>query len=90
MQDTDRPQPTPDFQAEVLDGELVIFHPAGETILHGNSSSLIIWMLCDGQRTVAEIVQLLRAAYPGSAGEIEKDVRETLQTYLDHGALQCT
>lgn len=82
------PQPVPGYQIETLDGEIILFHPAKTKILYGNPSSALIWRLCDGRRTVAEIVQLLSAAYPEMAQNIETDVRETLLAFAQHGAIE--
>lgn len=85
--ETNRPVPAPDYQIEILDGEMVLFHPASKTILHCNQSGATIWQLCNGQRTVAEIIQLLSAVYPEATQEIEGDVKNTLQSLAQHGAV---
>jgi hypothetical protein len=73
---------------ETLDGEMVLFHPASLKILHSNNSGALIWGLSDGQRTVADIIQLLSEAYPDSASEIQADVHETLLTFAQQGAIE--
>lgn len=87
MLDTRRPCPVPGYQVEILDGEIILFHPTRLQILHSNQSGALIWQLCDGRRTVTEISQLLSASYPDSAGQISTDVDETLQTFAQHGAI---
>jgi hypothetical protein len=87
MIDTQYPRSAPDYQLESLDGEMILFHPAGRTILHGNTSSVLIWQLCSGERTVAEIVDLLRAAYPEAADQIRTDVHQTLDLFASHQAI---
>jgi hypothetical protein len=83
-----RPRQVPGYQMEMLDGEMVLFHPTSLSILHSNSSAALIWQLCDGKRTVAEIIELLSAAYPESATEIPTDVYDTLRTFVEHGAIE--
>jgi coenzyme PQQ biosynthesis protein PqqD len=75
------------FQLETLDDEIVLLHPTSNIIIHSNQTGALIWQLCDGQRSVEEIVELLSAAYPESRTEIEKDVPEVIQTLLARGAL---
>jgi coenzyme PQQ biosynthesis protein PqqD len=87
MLTTQKPQRKPDYQMETIDGELLLFHPDQQKIFYCNESAALIWQLCDGQHTVAEIVALLREAYPEAAEEIEKDVQVTLQALHEHGAL---
>lgn len=81
------PRPAPGFQMEALDGEIVLLHPARNVILHSNQGGALIWSLCDGQRSVAEIAELLSAAYPESAEDIALDVPQTIQELLSRGAL---
>ncbi len=91
MLDARRPRQAPGYQVadmESLDGEIVLFHPATQKILYSNRSGALIWGLCDGQRTVADIIQLLSEAYPDSALEIEADVRDTLLTFARQGAIE--
>lgn len=84
---TKRPCRAPDFQVELLDDDIILFHPAGETIFSGNKTGALIWELCDGQRTLADISQLLSAAYPDAADRIERDVYQTVSTFIRHGAM---
>jgi hypothetical protein len=85
--DTNQPVPVSGYQIELLDGEMVLFHPTKVTLLHCNQSGAMIWQLCNGQRTVAEIIQLLKAIYPEAAQEIGVDVKTTLQSFAQHGAI---
>jgi hypothetical protein len=88
MSETKRPAPAAGYQVETLDGEIVLFHPASSKILHSNPSGALIWQLCDGQRTVTEIVALIQEAYPDAGpGEIEADVQATLAAFAAHGTI---
>jgi len=51
---------------------------APEAVLVLNNTAHEVLLLCDGRRTVAEIVQALRAEYSSDA--IDGDVKEILQT----------
>ena len=91
MLDTKRPRQVSGYQVadkESLNGEMVLFHPATQRILYSNRSGALIWELCDGQRTVADIVQLLSEAYPDSASQIEADVHEALCIFVQQGAIE--
>lgn len=81
------PLPAPGFQMETLDNEVVLLHPARNLVLHSNQGGALIWSLCDGQRSVAEIVDILSAAYPESADDIAVGVPQTIQELLARGAL---
>ena len=85
--DTKRPCPAPDYQVELLDGEIILFHPAGMKVVYSNRTGALIWQLCDGRRTAVEIIQLLSTTHPESAREIQADVQETLATFVEHDAI---
>jgi hypothetical protein len=87
MPDTRTPCPVPNVQPETLDGEIVMLSPTGSDILHLNETSALIWRLCDGQRTVDEMIALLQAAYPDAAGEIADEVPATLKIFIDHNVM---
>ena len=65
------------IEAEKIGDEMVIYNAATEAAVHLNRSSTIIYSLIDGERTTAEIMQLLSAAFPDA--DIEPDVTKTLQ-----------
>ncbi|MFB0534593.1 MAG: PqqD family protein [Anaerolineae bacterium] len=91
MLHTKRPRQVSGYQVadkESLNGEMVLFHPATQKILYSNRAGALIWGLCDGQRTVADIIQLLSEAYPDSASEIGADVRDALLTFVEQGAIE--
>ncbi|GIK40842.1 MAG: hypothetical protein BroJett011_46750 [Chloroflexota bacterium] len=87
MLETKCPSPTPGYHIEMMDNEVILFHPAKARIIYGNHSSALIWQLCNGQRTLADIIRLLSQAYPDSAQAIDADVRETLLTFAEQGAI---
>lgn len=82
------PRQAAGFQAETLDGEVILFHPVNNTLIHSNESGALVWKLCDGQRSVEEIMAMLSAAYPDNAPDIAVDVPLTLQTLAEHGAIE--
>ena len=75
------------FLIEKMDGELVLFHPARNIIIHTNETAALIWQLCDGVKTVDHIVEILSGAYPDSRAQIARDVPETIQQLRKQGAL---
>lgn len=75
--------PTPEGGASLTD-------PEARVALRLSPSAAVIWALCDGQHTVAEMVRRLREAYPDADAAIDVDVRETLITLTEHGAVEWT
>jgi hypothetical protein len=82
------PKQKADYRLELLDDELLLYHPAETKIMYCNHTASLVWQLCDGQRTGEEIVTLLRNAYPDTVETIADDVAATLQQFADHGAVE--
>jgi hypothetical protein len=82
------PQRQPDYRLELLDGELLLYHPSQTQILYCNQTASLIWQLCDGQHTVQQIIDLLSAAFPTADATIAADVTTTLQQFQQHGAIK--
>lgn len=83
-----KPQQKEGFLLEELDGELMLYNIASTRIFALNQSAALIWELCSGQYTVAEITSALAEAYPSSQGQIEQQVTDTLALLLAHGAIE--
>jgi hypothetical protein len=81
------PKPMPGFQTESLDGEVVLLNPVSNVILHINQTGALIWQLCNGVRSVGEIIIILSEAYPEARKEIAVDVPEIIYQLADQGAL---
>lgn len=69
---------------------ILLSHPARTQGLHVNATGAVILALCDGQRTLGEIAQILIEAYPESAQVIQQNIVETLLTLTDYGAIEWT
>jgi len=88
MDASKRPQRKPDYRLELIDDELLLYHPGETKILYCNQTASLIWGFCDGRRTVQEITGLLSEAFPGAAEAISADVTATLGQFLDQGAIE--
>jgi Coenzyme PQQ synthesis protein D (PqqD) len=87
MEPSFKPRHTPDFQLEVMGDELLIYHPAQTKVVYCNATSALIWQLCDGERTVAQIVELLASAYPEAGDVVPAQTRDTLRKFRDEGVI---
>ena len=89
MIDALRPSPVAGF--ELRGGEddgLALTHPAVRRKPAVNETAALVWGLCDGRRTVADLISLLAEAYPESAASIRQDVYDTLFALSDLGAIE--
>ena len=71
-----RPRRRPHVRAAVLDAEMLLYEPTRKTAIRLNESGATIWHLCDGSRSLAEMIALLGDAYPETTvgAEVEATV----------------
>lgn len=69
----------------------MLVYKAGETkAIFFNQTASLVWHLCDGQRTAAEIATLLTDAFPDADDSIDEDVMDALSRFLEHGCIDLT
>ena len=66
----------PDYLLERIDNEITVYHPTLTTSFFLNETGALIWALCDGTRSVAEIIRTLGDLYPESWEQIATDVTD--------------
>ena len=54
---------------EEIDGELLVYDLAGDIAVHLNKTAALVWRNCDGRRTIAELLTLVRAELAEAANE---------------------
>ena len=87
MAATSIPVPNPEYQLEELDNELLLYHPAETKTVYMNETASLVWQLCDGERSVGDIIDLLRESYPEAGDGLQDDVHRTLDVFVQHGAI---
>lgn len=75
------------YLLEEVDGEVVLFHPMNRQLIYCNHSAALVWGLCDSVRTIEEICALLAQTYPEATEQIEQDVVEVINLFVDGGAI---
>ena len=80
----------PDYLIEKIDNEIVAYHPTRTVSLYLNDTGALIWELCDGRRSVADIIAILASHYPEAREQIELDVQDIIRQLLDHGMAELT
>lgn len=83
-----RPKPVPHYQLEQLDDEFLLYHPDREKVMYCNSTASLLWGLCDGERTVADIVQLVGDVYEVDQKMLHDEVSQTLLHFYQEGAVE--
>jgi hypothetical protein len=87
IDDDQRPVPASDHRLEELDGEFILYHPGGTRMVYCNATAGLVWALCDGQRTVGGIRELLAGAYPAAREQVLADVDAVLTSLIEAEAL---
>ncbi len=72
---------------EEMDEGALIYNPGTTTALQLNSSSTLIWQLCDGSHSVEDIVAYLSENFPEAVAHIEQDVMITIMELSREGVL---
>lgn len=75
------------FFIEEMDGEQLLYRLGAHKAIHLNDTASVIWKLCDGSRTVQEIIDLLKVQYPSAESAVETDVEEAIELLVREGAL---
>lgn len=75
----------PGYLLERIDNEITVYHPTLATSLYLNESGALIWELCDGERSIAEVIEVLVDLYPDNREQIADDVRSLLRRLLEKG-----
>lgn len=83
----DKPLKNDACRMEELDDEILLYHPGNNKTLYINKSASIIWQLCTGEQTVAEIIGLIKDAYPEQGEDLDQDVISTLTNLKNNDAI---
>lgn len=75
----------PGYLLERIENEITVYHPTLATSLYLNDTGALIWELCDGERSIAEVIELLVELYPENREQIVDDVRVLIRRLLEKG-----
>jgi hypothetical protein len=84
------PSHAADIVAEIVEGEVLIYHPQQTKALYLNPTAGAIWSLCDGRRSVRDIIMIVQENYPECAAILTDDVLTTLAELRGSGVLVIT
>ena len=81
------PRSAADVETEVVDSEVLLYHPSQTRAVYLNPTAALIWGLCDGKRSVREIIRLIGESYPDASADLTDDVLATLNRLRESGVL---
>ena len=77
-----------DVEAHQLpDQSVLLFAQSGGVAVPVNESGARIWNLCDGTRTVDDIIEELASCYDAARSQVDRDAREFLAKLVGYGLL---
>ena len=76
------------FAFEEMDDEGLLYHEGLKKTIYLNETATIIWKLCDGTRTVKEIIDLLNQVYADTGETVDADVTSAIAALAAEGALR--
>jgi hypothetical protein len=88
MVDLRIPVPRQTFVLEEMDEEALLYHEGLKKTIYLNETATVIWKLCDGTRTIQDIIDLLNQAYADSGDRVDTDVTEAVSRLAGEGALR--
>ncbi len=83
------PRQAADVVSELIDDEVLLYHPTSTTAVYLSATAALVWSLCDGSRSVDEITEIIAGNFPASAGSVAADVAEALAQLQQAGVVVC-
>jgi len=83
---SDVPHRVEGYAVEQIDSELLLYDGKRTMVVYLNETALLVWQLCDGHRSSADIVELLVAAYPDGPA-VADDVGSALELLAGHAVV---
>ena len=81
-------KPIEGIELTEMEGEGILYWREQTKMLYLNESARVIWQLCDGGRTVSEIMDALAAEFPGLETEVSLQVPELIAQFVAEGVLE--
>ncbi len=88
LTDEYRPRLRPDVRLRLLEHEAVILLPDGDQACVLNPPATAVLTLCDGSRTVSELIAEITRRYLGHASTISQHVQDCLRQFCSLSLLQ--
>jgi hypothetical protein len=83
----DRPRRLEKLEGKDLGDEFLFYDAEGETVHVLNGTAREVYLLCDGNRTVGDLVEAMLARYEVEESTVHKDIDEILTQLVDLGLL---
>jgi hypothetical protein len=82
-----RPRPREEIASVVLDGEMVLYDSASQTLHHLNATATLVWLHCDGQQTIEMISRAIADDSDADVEAVRRDVVVLVRELVDAALL---
>lgn len=82
------PRARADLTVVDIDGEAVAYDPVARDLHHLNHSAALVFGLCDGRTTIAEMTEAIGEAYEMDPREVDGQIRPLLRQLKEVGLLE--
>jgi hypothetical protein len=82
-----RPRRRARVRHEDLDTDVLLYEPTRRTMIRLNESAATVWRLCDGSRSLADLIALLSDAYPTTSA-VDADVEAAVLRLASEGVIE--
>ena len=79
------PRRNPDYGLVELDGRLYLRPASGDRGFRVNATFALVWRLCDGQHSLAEILDLLVECFPDPRAGLELELIDIVDKLVKMG-----
>ena len=76
------------FQLEEMEDESLLYHDKLKKSIYLNDSATVIWKLCDGTRSIPDIIALLNGAYGETGIDVAADVEAAIVKLVSERAIR--
>jgi hypothetical protein len=81
------PVPAPGVEMDTVDGEVLLSRHQHGRAVYLNQTAAAVWALCDGSRSVREIIRVIGECYPDADAKLTDEVLVTLDQLQRNGVL---
>lgn len=74
----------PNYFLEKIGSEITVYHPSLTTSLYLNETGALIWELCDGKRSISDLIDILIELYPESSDQIHHGVIDIIISLVEN------
>jgi hypothetical protein len=81
------PEPAADVEMDTVGEEVLLSRPQQARAVYLNQSAAAVWALCNGSRSVQEIIRVIAECYPDADAKLADQVLVTIHQLQESGVL---